>query len=52
MTIISTTVGKNPLEEMEYPHSQQESEMQSLGAISKMTECSWFISEANYSVSQ
>ena len=25
MTIISTTVGKNPLEEMEYPHSQQKS---------------------------
>ena len=25
MTIILTTVGKNPLEEMEYPHSQQKS---------------------------
>ena len=37
VSVISTTVGKNPLEEMEYPHSQQESEMQSLGAISKMT---------------
>ena len=39
MTIISTTVGKNPLEEMEYPsQSTRESEMQYLGAISKMTE--------------
>ena len=29
MTIISTTVGKNPLKEMEYPsHSTKESEMQ------------------------
>ena len=52
MTIISTTVGKNPLEEMEYPHSQQESEMQSLGAISKMTKWSLFISKANHSISQ
>ena len=25
MTIISTTVGKNPLEETEYPHCQQKS---------------------------
>ena len=25
MTIVSTTVGKNPLEEMEYPHNQQKS---------------------------
>ena len=25
MTITLTTVGKNPLEEMEYPHSQQKS---------------------------
>ena len=36
---ISTTVGKNPLEEMEYPSwSTKESEMQYLDAISKMTE--------------
>ena len=35
MTIISTTAGKNPLEEMEYPYSQQEFEKQYLGAISK-----------------
>ena len=39
ITIISTTVGKNPLEEMEWPsESTKESEMQFLGAISKMTE--------------
>ena len=39
MTIISTTVGKNPLEEMESPlQSAKESEMQFLGVVSKMTE--------------
>ena len=39
ITIISTTMGKNSLEEMEYPsQSTRESEMQYLGAISKMTE--------------
>ena len=39
MTIISTTEGENPLEEMEQPsQSTKESEMQYLGAISKMTE--------------
>ena len=36
MTIISTTVGKNPLEEME--KSPKEPEMEYLGSISKMTE--------------
>ena len=37
MTIISTTVGKNPLEEMEQPsQTTKESEMHYLGAISKM----------------
>ena len=36
--ILSTTVGRNPLEEMDNHHGQQESEMQSLDAISKMTE--------------
>ena len=37
--IISTTVGKNPLEEMEWPsQSTKEPEMQYLGAISKATE--------------
>ena len=35
MAIISTAVSKNPLEEMEYPYSQQEFEKQYLGAISK-----------------
>ena len=39
ITIISTTVGKNPLEEMEWPsESTKQSEMQYLDAISKMTE--------------
>ena len=39
MTIISTTVGRNPLEEMEEPAwSMKESEMQYLEAVSKMTE--------------
>ena len=37
MTIISTIVGKNPLEEMEYPSwSTKESEMQYLDAVSKI----------------
>ena len=41
MIIISTTVGRNPLEEMEWPSwSTKESEMQYLDAISKMTEWS------------
>ena len=38
MAIISTTVGRNPTEEMKCYHGQQESEMQYLDAISKMTE--------------
>ena len=39
MTIISTTAGRNPLEEMEYPSwSTKESVMQYLDAISKTTE--------------
>ena len=38
MIIISTTVGKNPLEEMVSHNSQQESKMQYLDAISKTTE--------------
>ena len=37
--IISTTVGKNPLEEMEQPsQSMNESKVQYLGAISEATE--------------
>jgi len=39
MTIISTMAGRNSSEEMEWPSwSTEESEMQYLGAISKMTE--------------
>ena len=39
MTIISTTVGINPSEEMEWPsQSTKESEKQYLDAISKTTE--------------
>ena len=39
MTIISTTAGRNPSEEMEWPSwSTKESEMQYLDSISKMTE--------------
>ena len=39
MTIISTTAGRNPSEEMEEPSwSTKESEMQYLDAVSKMTE--------------
>ena len=44
MTIISTTAGRNPLEEMSSHHGQQEmkylSEMKYLDAISKTTEWS------------
>ena len=39
MTFISTTVGRNPSEGMEWPSwSTKESEMQYLNAISKLTE--------------
>ena len=39
MTIVSTTVGKSPLEEMgTLSQSIKESEVQYLGAVSKMTE--------------
>ena len=39
MTIISTTAGRNPSEEKEWPSwSTKESEMQYLDAISKTTE--------------
>ena len=39
MTIISTTVGRNPSEEMDWPSwSTKESKMQYLDAISKTTE--------------
>ena len=47
MTIISTTVGRNPVEEMEQPSwSTKESEMQYLDAVSKTTEWSLFVSKA------
>ena len=53
MTIILTTVVKNPLEEMEWPsESTKEPEMQYLGASSKTTESFQFVSKANYSTSQ
>ena len=52
MTIIFTTEGRNPLEEMESPSwSTKESEMQYLDAISKTTEWSLFASKANHSIS-
>ena len=43
--------GQDPLAKWSSPHSQQESEMQYLDAISKMTEWSLFISKANHSIS-
>ena len=53
MTIISTAMGYDPLEEMEEAsQSIKESEMQYLGAIPKTTEWSWFVSKANNSISQ
>ena len=53
MTNITTPVGKNPLEEMEQPSkSTKESEIKYLGAISKMTEWSQFVSKAKHSTSQ
>ena len=52
MAIVSTTAGRNPSEEMEWPSwSTKESEMQYLDAISKTTEWSLFISKANHSIS-
>ena len=48
MTIISTTMGRNPLEETEWPSwSTKECEMQYLHAISKTTEWSLFISRGS-----
>ena len=53
MTVISTTAGRHPSEEMEWPSwSTKESEMQYLDAISRMTEWSLFVSKANHSISQ
>ena len=53
MTIIYTTVGKNPLEEIGYPSwSTKEFKMPYLGTVSKMTEWSLFIYKANHSILQ
>ena len=53
MTIIVTTVGRNPSEEMEEPlWSTKDSKMQYLDAVSKTTERSLFVSKANHSTSQ
>ena len=50
--IVSTTVGKNPLEEMEQlSQSTEEFEMQFLGAVSNLTGWSRVISKANHSTS-
>ena len=49
MTIISTTAGRNPLEEMEYPSW---STKEYLDALSKTTEWSLFVSKVNHSISQ
>ena len=47
MTIISTTAGRNPSEEMKYPSwATKDSEMQYLDGISKTTEWSLFVSKA------
>ena len=51
ITIISTTVGRNPLEEMEQPSwSTEESKMQYLDAVLKMTERTLFVFKANHSI--
>ena len=53
MIITSTIVGKNHLEEMEYPSgSRAEFKMQCLGAASKITELSQFIFKVNHSKAQ
>ena len=45
--------GKNPLEEMDWSsYSPKEYEMQYIGAVSKMTEWSWFVYKADHSTSQ
>ena len=51
VTIISTSVDKNPLEEIEYPSWwTKESEIQYLSVISKTTEWSLIILKANNSI--
>ena len=50
MTIVFSTVGKNPLEEMEqHSQSKKEPKMQYLSAISKTMEQSQFSFKANHS---
>ena len=44
--------GQESLRRNDRPHSQQESEMQYLDAVSEMTEWSLFISKANHSIAQ
>ena len=49
MTIVSTTVGVNPLEELESPsQSTEESKMPFLVAVSQTTEWSQFAFKANH----
>ena len=54
MPIVSTTVGKKSLEEMELSSlkKKKKAKIQYLGAISKMTEWSQLVSKANHSTSQ
>ena len=51
MAIISATMGKNTLDEMEQPSKSTKKSLK-LGAILNMTERSRFISKAKYSTSQ
>ena len=48
MTIISTTVGKEPLEKMEQPSQSTRVQVQYLDAISKTTEWSLFVSNTEW----
>ena len=49
--MVTTTVGRNPSEEMEYPTwSTKGSEMQYLDAISKTTEWSLFVQGKPFSI--
>ena len=53
MTIISTTMDKNLLEEMEqFPESAKELKMSYYSVISIMTESSQFVSKASHSTLQ
>ena len=52
MTIISTTVGKNPLEEWSSHHSQQKGLKCSTWMQSQKRQNDIFISKANHSISQ